>query len=237
MPDHAYAAVARLAAGPAARLVAAAPFGGPELSRRAQRLVHRDPDGVELVIARHLLDERAAAVVVEHDEIAHQRQEAARLEGSRQHHLELGHERVRQGLSCDGAPWFEPLPAGGQRADAGLVPVRDHQSLIHREQGGQLRLVCLELLPRRPDGGILVRRVLQLDDAKGQAVDEQDDVRPAGVAILRNGELVDGQPVVVGGFVEVQHRDLVSPHPSISVPVLDFDAVHEHPVEGAVAGL
>ena len=241
VPDNADAAVARLAAGRAAGLVPAARVGdravGALQPGGAQGLAQGDADGVELVVARHLLDERAAAVVVEHDEVAHQRQEPARLEHALQHHLELCRERVRQGLAGDGAPGLEPLPAGRERADAGLVAVRHHQRLVHGEQRGQLRLVGLDLLPSHPDGGVLVGRVLQLDDAEGQAVHEQDDVRPAGVAVLGDGELVDGEPVVAGGAGEVQHRHVVAAQPSAGVRVLDLDAVHEHTVEGAVAGL
>ena len=43
---------------------------------------------------------------------------------------------------------------------------------------------------------------------RGQAVDEQHDVRPAGIPVLRDCELVDGEEVVVGGIVEVQDADL-----------------------------
>ena len=239
MPDHAYAAVAGLPARLPARLVPPALLGGPQLRalqlRRPKGLVDRDPDGVELVVARHLLDQRAAAVVLEHDEVADQGEEAARLEDALQHHLELGHLRVGERLPRDGAPGLEPLPAGGQRAQPGLVAVRDHQRLVHGEEGWQLGLVGLELLPRRPDGGVLVGRVLQLDHAQGQPVDEQHHVRPAGVPVLGDGELVDRQPVVVGGVVEVDDPDEVAAHRTPGLPVLDLHAIHEHPVELAVA--
>ena len=136
------------------------------------------------------------------------------------------------------APGLEPLPPGRKRADACLGPVRDHERLVHGEQRRQLGLVSLKLLPRRPDGGVLVRRVLQLDDAQWQAVDQQRDVRPAGVSVLGDSELVDGQQVVVGGgIVEVHDPDLVAAHPSPRLPILDRHAVDEHPVKGAVAGL
>ena len=145
--------------------------------------------------------------------------------------------RIGRRLAGYGAPGLEPLPAGGQRADAGLVPVGDQQRLVHGEEGGQLGLVGLELPPRRPDGGVLVGGVLQLDDPQGQAVDEQHHVRPARAPILGDGELVDGEPVVVVAALEADDPDLVPAHPSIRIPVLDLHAVDEHPVEGAVAGL
>ena len=56
-------------------------FGDPRLCalqlRSPQGLINRNPDGVELVIARHLLDQRAAAVVLEHDEVPDHGEEAA----------------------------------------------------------------------------------------------------------------------------------------------------------------
>ena len=40
---------------------------------------------------------------------------------------------------------------------------------------------------------------------RGQAVDEQNHVRPAGVLVLCHGELVDHQPVVVVWLSEIDH--------------------------------
>ena len=91
---------------------------------------------MELVIARHLLDQRPAAVVVEDDEIADQGQEPRGRADALQHHLQLGHVRVGQGLAADGAPGLEPLPPRGERADARLRAVGDHERLVHGEQGG-----------------------------------------------------------------------------------------------------
>ena len=129
---------------------------------RTERLVHRDADGVELVVAGHLLGQRAA-VVLEHDEVAQQGEEAARLEDALQHHLQFSHVRVGKRLPGDGAPGLEPLPAASERADTGLDPVRGHQRLVHGEQRGQLGFVGLKLVPGRPDGGVLVRRVFEFD--------------------------------------------------------------------------
>ena len=114
-------------------------------------------------------------------------------------------------------------------------PMRGTSS--HGEERGQFGLVRLKLLPRRPNGGVLVGGVLQFDDAQRQPVDEHRDVRPAGVPVLGDGELVDSQPVVVGRGLELDDSDLISAHPSIGIPILDRHALDEHPVEGSVAGL
>ena len=105
------------------------------------------------------------------------------------------------------------------------------------KRAGKLRRVGLELLPGGPDGGVLVGGVLQLYDAQGQAVDEQHDVRPAGIPVLRDCELVDGEEAVVGGVVEVDDADLRPANGAVLRPVLHRHAVDQHPVEGAVAGL
>ena len=54
--------------------------------------------------------------------------------------------------------------------------------------------------------------------------------------VLGDGELVDRQPVVPDEIVEVDHPDQVTAHHSPGIAVLDLDAVHDHPVELAVAG-
>ena len=192
---------------------------------------------MELVVPGHLLDQLAAAVVVEDDEVPDQGQEAVRLADTLQHDLQLGHAGVGQGFAGDGAPGLEPLSARAQSADAGIQAVGDHQNPVHGEQGRQFGLVGLELLPGGPDRDVLVGGVLQLDDAQGQAVEEQDDVGAAGVPVLGDGELVDRQPVVVVRFVEVDDLGLVPPDGAVAGPVLHVDAVDQHPVEGPVPGL
>ena len=92
------------------------------------------------------------------------------------------------------------------------------------------------MLPGGPDGSVLVGGVLQLDDAQGQPVDEQDDIGSAGVLILGNGELVDGQPVVGGPVVEVDDPGLLAADGAIGGSVLHRHSGHQHPVKGAVAG-
>ena len=114
VPDHADPTVTGFSTRHPARFIMTFPHFGNLLTLklgRAQGLVHRDAHRVELVIPRHLLDQRAAAVVLEHDEVADEREEPPRLEDALQHHLELGHMRVGQRLPGDGAPGLEPLPA------------------------------------------------------------------------------------------------------------------------------
>ena len=69
----------------------------------------------------------------------------------------------------------------GQRTQPRLGAVRDHQHLVVLEHVGDLFLVGLDLVVGFPDIGVLVGRVLQLQQHQRQAVDEQDDVGPARV--------------------------------------------------------
>ena len=218
-----------------AGLVAATDLGDSAQAGSAESLGDGDPDGVELVVAGHLLGQRAAAVVLKHDEVADQGDEAVGVADALEHHLDFGRVGIGQSLAGDGAPGLEPLAAGGDGAYAGLGAIGDEEHLVHREKGGQLGLVGLELVPGGPDGGVLVGRVLDLDDRKGQAVDEQDDIGPAGAAVLGDGELIDGEEVVVGGGFEVDDVGLGAADRAAG-PVLDGDSLDEHSVEGAIAG-
>ena len=161
VPDHAYAPVAGRAARVAARFIVTAGLGGRVSQlRRAQGLAQGDSHRVELVVAGHLLDRHPTAVVLEHDEVPDQRQEALRVADAGERDLQLRHVRIGQRFAGNGAPGLEPLPPGGERAQARLGAVRDDEHLVHGEEGGQLGLVGLELVPGGPDGGVLVRRIL-----------------------------------------------------------------------------
>ena len=205
-------------------------LGGPEC------LANRDADGVELVIAGYLLDQRAAAVVLEDDEVAEEGEEEPRREDALQHYLQLGHTPVGQGLAGYGAPGFEPLAACGEGADAGLGAVGNDERLVHAEQCGQFGFVGLELVPCRPDGGVLVGRVFEFDDSEGQAVEEEHDVGAARVFVLADAELVDRQPVVGVRVREIDNDRLRAPDRAVLRGILDCDAIYEQAVEGAVAG-
>jgi hypothetical protein len=153
VPDDSHAPVPRLAAPPPAGLEPARILvlldptdpGGP------QRLLHRDVHRMELVVARHLLRERAAQVL-EHDEVPHQVEEPALLEHALEHHLQLGQPRGGILAPGHGAPGLEPLTPRTEGADPSLKPVGDDEGRVVGEERRDLRLVGLELLEGRPDG-------------------------------------------------------------------------------------
>ena len=188
-------------------------------------------DRVVLVIPGDLLDD-GLAVVFEDDEGADQIEEPPLLE----HALDEGFELVggfgNELVAVDGLPGHSAFEGGVDDAEAGLDAVGDHFDLVVGEEGGQVLMVGLELVPGSFDGGLLVGEVLQLDDGEGDAVDEDDDVGPA-MFVFDDGELVDGAEVVVFRVVEVDQGDVLTADFAV-VKDVDFDAVDEHVMEGAV---
>ena len=199
-------------------------------------LFHGGLDGVELVIPCHLLGEFPAPVVIEYDEVAQDVQEVALLADAFQHHLELGEVGSAGFLVLHGLPGLEPLLPGGQGADPGVEAVGDHQDLVHREQGGEFGFVGLELIPGVPDVGVLVGRVFELDDAQGEAVQEEDYVRPPSGLVLLHGDLVDSQPVVVGWVLEVDDGRRFPARRTVGSSDGDGYSPGEDVVEGPVPG-
>ena len=55
--------------------------------------------------------------------------------------------------------------------------------------------------------------------------------------VLDNGELIDCQPVVVGGIVEIDHAGLCASYRSVCLVVFHRHTIHKQAVKGAVAGL
>ena len=141
--------------------------------------------GVELVIAGHLLGGLGPFRLLEDDEVADEVEEAALLEHPLEDDLKLRHPGRRELLPRDRPPRHEPFLVRRERPEAGLDAVGDDEKLVEREERRDLGLVGLELLERRPDRRVLVRRVLQLDDGERQPVDEEDDVGPPVVLAPR----------------------------------------------------
>ena len=66
--------------------------------------------------------------------------------------------------------------------------------------------------------------MLEFDHPQREPVDERHDVQAAAVLVFYDGELVDGQPVVAGGMVEVEDSGVVAADSAGGVAVLDGDA-------------
>ena len=61
---------------------------------RAQGLSDRHLNRMKLVVARHLLDQRSAPVILKNDEVADQSQEPLGHTDALRHHLQLGQMRI-----------------------------------------------------------------------------------------------------------------------------------------------
>ena len=95
MPDDTNAPVAVCTARPAAGLIAPAFLLHAQLGR-PKRLANCRFDRVKLVVACHLLGEPPAAIVLEHDEVAQESEEAPLLERPLDRHLKLGEKHRSQ---------------------------------------------------------------------------------------------------------------------------------------------
>src|SRR5439155_20599518 len=130
---------------------------------------------VELVVTCHPFGKSASSLILEDNKVLDKIEKPAPVEDAFEHDPQLGHLGVGQCLAGDRTPRFEPLPAGRQRSDALLDAIGARQQLVEDEKGRYLRFVGLDLVERRPDGGILISSVLELDDRKRQAVNEENN--------------------------------------------------------------
>jgi hypothetical protein len=101
---------------------------------------------VELVIPRDLLCERAAAEILEHDEMADQIEKPARLEHAGEHHLQLGETRCGILAPADRAPRLKPFLADAERANAALHAIGRNQRRVIGEQRRDKALIIFQLL-------------------------------------------------------------------------------------------
>ena len=191
---------------------------------------------MKLVIARQFFDDAIAAVVLEHDEMPDEVKKAAFIEHAAQQHFKLRHGGGRDGFAVNGAPRHEAFLVRADGADARLQAVGNNQHRVVDEQRRDLLLVGLKLLERLPDVGVFVRRIFQFDDTQRQAVDENHDVGAAVVLAFNHRELVHHQPVVVVRVIEINQPDNFRADAAVLAAALDGDAVHQHPMKGAVVG-
>ena len=132
-------------------------------------------------------------------------------------------------------PGQEAAVGGGEGTGAGVQAIGDDQQAVVGEQAGDGEFVGLQLLEGGTNGGVFVGGVFEFDDDQGQAVDEQHHVGAFVDAVFDDGELVDGQVVVVFGLGEVHQPDQVAAFLAVVVGG-DGDAFGEQAVEGFVVG-
>jgi len=192
------------------------------------RFVHR----MELMIGRRLFGDYCS-VIVEHDKIQYKVEKPPLFKNPLEQHFELHGTSWGDFLAIDGAPWHEPVPAGGESPAPGLQAVGNHKQLVVDEETGDIAFVCLKLVEGVADGGLLISRVLELDHAQGQAIDKNYYVRPPVSAVLDDRELIDGKPVVVFQVLKIEQPDLVVNLAAV-LHVGDINAIGKHPMETPV---
>jgi hypothetical protein len=238
MPDHARATVAGLStvhpSRPGHAQIVTEPW--PVLhAAGADGFLHRHVHRMELVIARDDLVQLAAVgIFLEDDEVFEQVQKTPPVEHPTHHHLKLQRRLGCIALAVNGSPDLEPFLVGRQGADACLQAIARHQHGVVVEQGRDLRLVGAELLVGSPDRRILIGGILQLDEAKRQAVHEHDDIRPTVVLAFDDRVLVQRQPVVRAGIVEIHQTHVAARDGAVGPWVFHFHAIAEHLVKSAV---
>ena len=196
--------------------------------------LHGGLDGVELVVAGQLLYQLPAAVVVEDGEVLDEVEEPGGVAGPFEHYLQLRRLGSIGFFALHGPPGLEPLLAGAKWADARQNAIGDDLDLVHREHLGEFCLVGLELVPCLPDVGGFIGGVLQFDVSQGEPVYEEHDIQSAVLLVPLDGELVDGQPVVFVGVLEVDELSGYSAHRAVWPTLLHRDPVDEVQVEGPV---
>ena len=115
-----------------------------------------------------------------------------------------GDQVVGPCVGCQGriAPGHEAAAIGGKGANLGIKAIGDDQPLVVGEEAGDVSFVGLELVVGAVDVGVFGSGVFKFEDGDGEAIEKEDDVG-AAVVVFVDGELVDGEPVVVAGLVEV----------------------------------
>jgi len=193
-------------------------------------------DGVELVVAGDDFVELVAiGVRFEGDEVLEEIEEALLGEDAADEGFEFEGGGGGVGVAFDGAPDFEPFAVGGEGADAGFEAVGEDEEFVVMEEGADLVFVGLELVEGAPDGGAFIGGAFEFDDGEGEAVQEDDDIGAAGVGAFGDGELIDGDPVVGVGVVEIDEAGAVVGDGFILAAVFDGDAVAEEFVELVVS--
>ena len=133
------------------------------------------------------------ALGLEEDEIVHVFQHMLLLEQLVEHEFEF-HFNLK--LEIHGTPGHETVPARGQRAKPAVNAVRGDEDLVGFEQVRNLFLVGLELLVSIQQRHPFANEGLEFNHRNRQAIDVNDNVWNSVVPVLKDRDLIDGQPIV-----------------------------------------
>jgi len=201
-------------------------------THRHRNRLHSGVNRVDLVVLGHHLP-RPGAVALEQDEVTDQLQKACGGEDTLDHRLQ---RRATMGLPVGPAhllPFREVLCSRTPCPDPCRHQVRHADDPQITVEAGDGVGVVVDLIDRT------LRRLrepgrLQLELAEREAVDEQQDVRPAVMPALDDRELVDREQFVSLGVVEVDEFCALGLLDSVVIDVRDWYARGEQLVKAAV---
>ena len=185
--------------------------------------------GVDLVIARQNFDQPAASFPKD-GEIPDQLKKAVLREGPVQKGFKFGGSLCGQGARGIRTPGHEAFAISRQGTDAGLNSVRDDKGGIGAKECANLILVGLHLVKGPVKRGVRGAGALQLEHGKGQAIDEQNNIRSAGGPALDDGELADRQPVIGVGVLKINQAHVIAGEPAILCGEFDRHTLYKVPV-------
>ena len=115
------------------------------------------------------------------------------------------------------------------------TPSETSNAALVAKSAGNLRLISLELLDALQMVAFSSAGFLSSITASGKPLTNNTTSGRRVCCPFGHGELIDGQPVVVVGLVEVDHLRLRAGNGTIFAAILHRHAIHQHPVHGAVA--
>ena len=167
------------------------------------------------------------------DEIAQDVEETRRRKHALEQHLEG--RPVRDDVTpVNGLPRCIMLESASEGTHRRTGAIRDDCDDVGNEYTRDLTPISLDLVPGIAESGVLISRVLQLQQANGQTVEENEHVGSAVVAGLDNGELVESSPIVVPRGIEVHEPQAHGGGPAILTGGLDRHAAHHQLIESLV---
>lgn len=165
-------------------------------------------DAQNLVVLSNDLHQ-ASFCLAEEGEVFDVIEKACRLAGAAEHHL----QRHPAGLifPFDALPFKKAFPVGGQGADAAGGAIGSEKKAIAPEELRNRRFVVGEVAGEGRAGGHT--GPLELHHHQREAIDKAHQIGPAVVEVALDIELVDGQKIVVGWVVPIDH-----PQPFLALP-------------------
>ena len=159
VPHHPGAPIAQLS-------TARRPVGRSQATG-SDRLANSRADGVKLVVAGDdLMKGPGVGVFVEDHKVLEELEKPAPLKHAPQERLQFRHRFQRIARSVDRRPDLEPFLVCGERPEPGLKAVADDEQGVVVGDRGDLGLIRLELGIGRPDRGIVIGGVFQLDQGQ-----------------------------------------------------------------------